>query len=421
MTRLLNAYNHNSAPAIHNYIIEQKARAFIMADESPTGSPLSILSSDAFEADEEHERRAAEALMPPAKRQKRGDSSLRATPTAPHIEDDALSSISSDTDGEVPNSPSNLRPEDDDTHDQVTVCIWEGCDAGDLGDMDRLVDHIHAEHIETRQKKYTCEWTDCTRKSLPHASGYALKAHMRSHTREKPFYCALPGKFCSGVLNNSTKYNVECDRAFTRSDALAKHMRTVHETEALRPSDPIPKSMQPAIKASRLKLIIKAPQSHIEEHHPEVTNGATNGKEITGWTSSYPAELGFTAEEEARGPKELYRLLRRQLHWAEEEATSLKRSCEVMEELRRKEWIEKEILLDQAIKTDVSWNERRREVLAGLADLPTSAAIKAAADKTWTQAYSPQGGSAMSPSPMPTKAPEDQREAAAVLASLHQA
>ena len=36
--------------------------------------------------------------------------------------------------------------------------------------------------------------------------------------------------------------DLECDRSFTRSDALAKHMRTVHETEALRPSDPIPKS-----------------------------------------------------------------------------------------------------------------------------------------------------------------------------------
>jgi hypothetical protein len=157
-------------------------------DESPPGSPLSTLSSDDFEAD----YGSVAAHMPPAKRQKVEESSRRATPTSHQVDFDAVEE-SSDTDGEVPNSPNNLRPEDDDNHEQVTICAWEGCDAGDLENMDRLVEHIHNEHIETRQKKYTCEWGDCSRKSLPHASGYALKAHMRSHTREKPFYCALPG------------------------------------------------------------------------------------------------------------------------------------------------------------------------------------------------------------------------------------
>ena len=159
-----------------------------------------MLSSDAFEIDEEHEQMAVEALMPPAKRQKLGDSSIRASlSNQPYY--DALSSISSDTSGEVPSSPSNVRPEDDDTpHEQVTVCSWIGCQAGDQGNMDKLVEHIHNEHIESRSKKYTCEWSDCTRRSLPHASAYALKAHMRSHTREKPFYCALPGMFVNNKL-----------------------------------------------------------------------------------------------------------------------------------------------------------------------------------------------------------------------------
>lgn len=137
-------------------------------------------------------------------------------------------------------------------------------------------------------------------------------------------------------------------------------MRTVHETEALRPSDPIPKSMQPMIK-NRLKLSAKPQETQNGVPHP--LNGVTNGNDPPGWTSSYPVELGFTAEEEARGPKELYRLLRRQIHWAEEEGELLKRQCEQVEELRKKEWMDKEVLLDQVIRNEVSWNERRQEVL----------------------------------------------------------
>lgn len=156
---------------------------------SPLGSPLSSVPSedDPFDADQE------EDTMPASKRQKTGYNSMRATPTIlPVAEDEAY--MSPDTDGEMPEVEPNSRMDDDDIHEQVTTCAWTGCAAGNLKNMDRLVEHIHAEHIETRQKKYTCEWSDCLRKSHPHASGYALKAHMRSHTKEKPFYCALPGK-----------------------------------------------------------------------------------------------------------------------------------------------------------------------------------------------------------------------------------
>lgn len=108
---------------------------------------------------------------------------------------DDLGEISEDTDGSVPASPHHpgMSAEDDFGQDQVTVCKWEGCEAGDLENMDNLVEHLHEDHIGTRQKKYSCEWSDCNRKGIPHASGYALRAHMRSHTREKPFYCTLPG------------------------------------------------------------------------------------------------------------------------------------------------------------------------------------------------------------------------------------
>src|ERR1700710_2144115 len=102
----------------------------------------------------------------------------------------------------------------------------------------------------------------------------------------------------------------ECDRAFTRSDALAKHMRTVHETEALRPSDPIPKALLASMQshpklASKLKLVVKTPQP--DGQTPPPTNGTSNGHEPSEWTTTYPPELGFTAEEENRRPDELYK------------------------------------------------------------------------------------------------------------------
>jgi hypothetical protein len=170
-----------------------------MADQSPIGSPLSNLDSDAFD-DDDQER----LPMPPSrKRQKVSDSKEAkesATPPRFAFEDDALEgmTISSDSSGEVPNSPGGAyRFDEDDIHEQVTACIWEGCNIGDLGNMDNLVKHIHSEHIESNQKakKYPCEWMDCTRKGIAHASAYALRAHMRSHTREKPFYCELPGLY----------------------------------------------------------------------------------------------------------------------------------------------------------------------------------------------------------------------------------
>ena len=135
---------------------------------------------------------------PPLKRLKLGEGSIASSIPVHDAEPDpdsleGMSDVSDDTDGDVPSSPVNARPDEDDFQEQITTCAWEGCNKGDLHNMDKLVEHIHNEHIESRQKKYTCEWVGCTRKSMPHASGYALKAHMRSHTREKPFYCYLPG------------------------------------------------------------------------------------------------------------------------------------------------------------------------------------------------------------------------------------
>lgn len=175
----------------------------LLSDSSSAISSLSSDESEEVENDYDDANTIDEPVLPPSKRQKLGDGSRASSslhidpepepdPEPEHNLDDG--DISSDTSGDVPNSPINAKLDEDEFQEQVTVCAWDGCRAGDLGNMDRLVEHIHNDHIESRQKKYTCEWIGCSRKSLSHASGYALKAHMRSHTREKPFYCYLPGK-----------------------------------------------------------------------------------------------------------------------------------------------------------------------------------------------------------------------------------
>jgi len=173
---------------------------------SPDSPLSSVNSSDHY--DDEPADDADEVESRPSKRLKLTDEAAtpKTLPAAAEDHDDAegageapdiegMSEVSEDTDGDIPYSPnfSHTRYEEEDFQEQITACAWDGCDAGDQGNMDKLVTHIHNEHIESRQKKYTCEWIGCSRKSMPHASGYALKAHMRSHTREKPFYCYLPG------------------------------------------------------------------------------------------------------------------------------------------------------------------------------------------------------------------------------------
>ena len=299
-------------------------------------------------------------------------------------------SVSSDSSGSVPalSSFANLapthplstayaaaqaNPNDPESADytQVTRCQWTNCSEPEQGNMDRLVIHINDAHIVPKQKKYFCEWEGCQRKSAPHTSAYALKAHMRSHTKEKPFMCQVP----------------ECDRSFTRSDALAKHMRTVHETEALRPSDPVPRGHTSGIAQSdvktngtpangtllgrKLKLTFKGNKSisgidtstssdpkvegtipplptiptalSLGIQNPEIAKlepdeirddalaGAVDLDSVPlglpVGPSYYPPAIYGDMDEEERSlpPSQWYRLLRRQIRWAKEDGRNMDR------------------------------------------------------------------------------------------------
>ncbi|KAF1953325.1 hypothetical protein CC80DRAFT_477768 [Byssothecium circinans] len=366
---------------------------------SPNSDILSDYASDDFPEDVKPTRRLShtpdhDPSPVPNKRLRLTTRADRAPSSPPRaakhpIEVDDLGALSEDTDGSVPASPHHpgMSADDDFGQDQVSVCKWEGCEAGDLENMDNLVEHLHEDHIGTRQKKYSCEWSDCPRKGIPHASGYALRAHMRSHTREKPFYCTLP----------------ECDRSFTRSDALAKHMRTVHETEALRPSDPVPKhhSSNPTNKQQRLKLVLTAeakrstdkgstpasPASHapnsatIPQSEPNVEYAHNNVIYIEDVSTpnapkmvQFPPDLSFTPRELSLPAPELFKLLRLQLHWATQEGESLRAEAESLEKKRKDEWVAKELLVENLMEAEVA-KAKRGLVEAGNPDIPHHLAL----------------------------------------------
>jgi hypothetical protein len=185
-------------------------------------------------------------------------------------------------------------------------------------------------------------------------------------------------------------------------------MRIVHETEALRPSDPTPRSILPksmqaqgSKSSSRLKIIIK-------NQGARGSDGGQSPAPRRGHDGLTPLTVddGFTLDELALGTKELWRLLRRQAHWADEEAESLKQEIQTMNEIRDKEWLEKEILLD--------WFERRKHVLA---TLPTVEELR-----SQTMAKMEKAGSGSKGGKEEREADQkvDQREAAAALASLAQ-
>lgn len=159
---------------------------------------------------------------------------------------------------------------------------------------------------------------------------------------------------------------LECDRSFTRSDALAKHMRTVHETEALRPSDPVPRNYSSAhFRPQRLKLTVKPPAA--EDGEAEVDEDATiyskSDVDVEDNTQpfEYPPDVQFTEEELAMPPDKLFKLLRRQVHWAQEDEKLLQEEVHGLEAQRKKEWMEKELILSNLMEAELAFAVAVRE------------------------------------------------------------
>lgn len=146
-------------------------------------------------------------------------------------------------------------------------------------------------------------------------------------------------------------------------------MRTVHETEALRPSDPVPKSMQTQSgpKSGKLKIILKTQQSHAAGQDDSVDDGDV-GSDIADFFTPLTEQHGFTGKELAMDIKSLFNLCVAHLKWESSEGEELKQQAKELEEMYRQEWLEKETLLNQVIQVEEDWWQRRKLVVQAEAE-----------------------------------------------------
>ena len=147
-------------------------------------------------------------------------------------------------------------------------------------------------------------------------------------------------------------------------------MRTVHETEALRPSDPVPKSLQgnSGSKHARLKIILKTPQSHAAGQDDSADDGGDgHDSEKEHFTPLNP-DL-FTEEELGYSLQELHRRCRIKVRLAEAENEELMAEIKEAEEAYWKEWLEKESLLTQVMDVEMDWHERRAAITSGAVNI----------------------------------------------------
>jgi hypothetical protein len=112
-----------------------------------------------------------------------------------------------------------------------------------------------------------------------------------------------------------------------------------------------------------LKIIIKTPQSHAAGQDDTVDEGS-NGDEIAADFTPLLKEQGFTEKELAMPFERLHALCRSQVKWVEKEGEQLQKECQKWEELYKREWIEKEVLRDQIIQSELDWHKLRQAVSA---------------------------------------------------------
>lgn len=91
-----------------------------------------------------------------------------------------------------------------------SFCRWSSCSVK-FDSIQELVDHVNNLHLSSPSSDNICFWEGCDRFNQPFHNRTSLNAHIRRHTGERPFICN------------------QCQKSFSRSDALAKHVKSHSE------------------------------------------------------------------------------------------------------------------------------------------------------------------------------------------------
>lgn len=131
-------------------------------------------------------------------------------------------------------------PEEKLTKTSESKCGWNGC-GQEFVMQSEFFAHVR-DHLADWGKFNRCMWDKCKQKQ-PYDAFYKIQAHIRHHTKEKPFRCDHPG--CKHAYSRRENLKThqrlhtgerpfeckECGKKFTNASDSACHLKRVHGNE----------------------------------------------------------------------------------------------------------------------------------------------------------------------------------------------